>query len=106
MAVSDGREPLPDGKYPPVGNTVNVAEASYSNSIGDPTLQAMWKDPDFDPNERAFYYARVIEIPTPRWTVFDVKIFGVEPPEEGLTSLQERAYTSPVWYTPGELASQ
>jgi hypothetical protein len=102
VAVSDDRQPLPSGKYPPVGNTVNASEPSYSNSIGDPTLSAYWKDPDFDAGERAFYYVRVIEIPTPRWYLFDVKIFGVDLPEpDAPTSLQERAYTSPVWYTPG-----
>lgn len=83
-----------------VGNTVNVEEASYANSIGEPYLQAHWTDPDFDADQRAFYYVRVLEIPTPRWTTFDAKIFGVEIPEEAPTSIQERAYTSPIWYTP------
>ncbi len=84
----------------PVGNTVNVAEASYDNSIGDPFLQAHWTDAEFDPNQRAFYYVRVLEIPTPRWTTFDAKVFGVEIPEGAPTSIQDRAYTSPIWYTP------
>ncbi len=85
----------------PVGNTVNVEEATFDNSIGDPVLQAWWTDEDFDPDQRAFYYVRVLEIPTPRWTTFDAKVFGVEIPEGAPTSIQERAYTSPIWYTPG-----
>ena len=89
------------GKLPPVGNTVNVAEASYSNSIGAPYLTAHWKDPAFDPGQRAFYYVRVLEIPTPRWTTFDAKIFGVKLPTDVPASIQERAYTTPVWYGPG-----
>ena len=79
---------------------MNVQEATYTNAIGAPFLQAFWQDPDFDPGERAFYYVRVIEIPTPRWTTFDAKIFGVELPDGIPVSLQERAYTSPIWYTP------
>jgi hypothetical protein len=101
VAVSDGRKIGADGRCKrPVGNTVNVEEASYSNSIGDPVLEAFWKDPSFDPTQRAFYYVRVLEIPTPRWTTFDAKVFGVEIPEGAPTSLQERAYSSPIWYTP------
>jgi len=84
----------------PVGNTVNVDEASYTNEIGDPFFQAAWSDPDFDPKERAFYYVRVLEIPTPRWTTFDAKVFGVKLPKDVPASIQERAYTSPIWYTP------
>ena len=82
----------------PVGDTVNVTEASYDNSIGDPFLQAHWTDEEFDPTQRAFYYVRVLEIPTPRWTTFDAKVFGVEIPEGAPTSIQDRAYTSPIWY--------
>ena len=101
VAVSDGRKIGKDGRcHKPVGNTVNVAEASYTNAIGDPFLQAFWKDPGFDPEQRAFYYVRAIEIPTPRWTTFDAKIFGVELPKDAPISIQERAYTSPIWYTP------
>ena len=100
VAWSDNREIGADGKLPLVGNTVNVEEATYTNSIGDPMLFAYWKDPDFDPAQRAFYYVRVLEIPTPRWTVYDAKHFGVELPEGVPTSIQERAYTSPIWYTP------
>ena len=80
---------------------MNVEEATYTNAIGDPYLTAFWEDPDFDPLMRAFYYVRVIEIPTPRWTTHDAKVFGVEIPEGAPTSLQDRAYTSPIWYTPG-----
>ena len=77
-----------------------MEEASYDNSIGSPFLQAYWKDPDFNRDESAFYYIRVLEIPTPRWTTVDAKVFGVERPEDVPASIQERAYTSPVWYNP------
>lgn len=101
LAVSDGRQIGADGRCKtPVGNTVNVGEASYTNAIGDPFLDASWSDPDFDPAVRAFYYVRVIEIPTPRWTTFDAKVFGVKLPTDVPSSIQERAYTSPIWYTP------
>jgi hypothetical protein len=100
VAWSGDRKPGRDGKLPAVGNTVDVAEATYSNSIGEPLLQAFWKDPSFDAQQRAFYYVRVIEIPTPRWTTYDAKFFGVEIPEGAPTSIQDRAYTSPIWYTP------
>jgi hypothetical protein len=100
VAWSDDRKPGSDGKLPPVGNTVNVQEATYDNSIGAPFLQAFWTDPDFDPSQRAFYYVRVLEIPTPRWTTYDAKIFGVKLPDDVPASIQERAYTSPIWYTP------
>lgn len=98
---ADTRQPGADGKLPPVGSTVNVAEASFANTIGDPELIAVWSDPDFDPSLKAFYYARVIEIPTPRWTAYDAKYFGVTPGEEVRMTVTERAYTSPIWYTPG-----
>jgi len=102
VAVSDGRTIGSDGRsHTPVGNTVNVEEATYTNAIGDPYLTAIWTDPDFDPAQRAFYYVRVIEIPTPRWTTYDAKVFGVDIPEGAPTSIQDRAYTSPIWYTPG-----
>ncbi len=101
VAWSGGRKPdAKTGKLPAVGNTVNVAEASYTNAIGAPFLESYWKDPSFDPKQRAFYYVRVLEIPTPRWTTYDAKIFGVKLPTDVPASIQERAYTSPIWYTP------
>ena len=100
VAWSGNRKPGKDGKLPGVGNTVNVPEASYTNSIGAPYLAAHWKDPSFDPKLRAFYYVRVLEIPTPRWTTFDAKFFKVALPKDVPASIQERAYTSPIWYTP------
>ena len=101
LAVSDDRKIEGDGRCrTPVGNTVNVEEATYTNAIGTPALQAHWTDPDFDKKERAFYYVRVLEIPTPRWTTYDAKFFGVDRPTDVPASIQERAYTSPVWYTP------
>jgi len=84
----------------PVGNTVDVKKATYINSIGDPLMLAYWKDPAFDAKQRAFYYVRVLEIPTPRWTTYDAAFFGVEPPKDVPPTHQERAYTSPIWYTP------
>jgi len=97
---SDDREPSEDGKLPLVGNTVDVKNATWANSIGDPELLAVWTDPDFDPSVSAFYYARVLEIPTPRWTAYEALRFGVEMPEEVPMTVQERAYTSPIWYNP------
>jgi hypothetical protein len=97
---SGEREPGSDGKLPPVGSTVDVANANWTNSIGTPELIAVWTDPDFDPAQRAFYYGRVIEIPTPRWTAYDAMRFGIELPAEVPMVTQERAYTSPIWYTP------
>jgi len=84
----------------PVGNTVEVETATYTNSIGEALMMAHWSDPDFDPDERAFYYVRVLEIPTPRWTTYDAAFFGVDLPEGVPPTHQERAYTSPIWYTP------
>ena len=98
---ADKRQPGADGQLPPVGNTVDVADALWTNTIGAPELIGVWKDPDFDPALKAFYYARVIEIPTPRWTAYDAKRFGVELPPDVPMTTQERAYTSPIWYTPG-----
>ena len=99
---SDDRQPGADGKLPPVGNTVDVADASWTNTIGAVALTTAWTDPDFDSAQPAFYYGRVIEIPTPRWTAYDAKRFGLKDvdPEVPMVT-QERAYTSPVWYTPG-----
>ena len=98
---SSDRKPGTDGKLPAVGNTVDVANATWTNSIGAPELIAVWQDPDFDPKVRAFYYARVIEIPTPRWTAYEAKRFQIKMPPEVPMITQERAYTSPIWYTPG-----
>jgi len=101
VAWSDGRKPDPkSGKLPSVGNTVDVANATWTNSIGAPELIAVWKDPGFDPAQRAFYYARVIEIPTPRWTAYDAARFGTKPLPGTRMTITERAYTSPIWYTP------
>ena len=101
VALADGRTVSQGGgRVPPVGNTVDVATATYQNSIGDPVLTTVWSDPDFDPAEQAFYYARVIEIPTPRWTAYDAVRLGVELPPEVPVTTQERAYTSPIWYEP------
>ena len=94
------RKPGRDGKLPPVGNTVDVANATWTNTIGAPELITVWKDPAFNPAERAFYYARVLEIPTPRWTAYDAKHFGNKPVAGTRMTIQERAYTSPIWYTP------
>ena len=84
-----------------VGDTVDVANATWTNTIGAPELIAVWKDPAFNAAERAFYYARVIEIPTPRWTAYDAKRFGTTPLPGTKMTITERAYTSPIWYTPG-----
>jgi hypothetical protein len=89
-----------NGKLPAVGNTVNVAEATWTNTIGNIQLTSVWVDPDFDANQKAFYYVRVLEIPTPRWTAYDAKYFGITMSEEVPMVQQERAYTSPIWYTP------
>jgi len=100
-AVSDARKIGSDGHCKtPVGNTVDVKDASYTNTIGDPLLAAHWTDPAFDPKQRAFYYVRVIEIPTPRWTAYDAKFFKVKMPKGTKMQLQDRAYTSPIWYNP------
>jgi hypothetical protein len=98
---SGGRKPGRDGKVPPVGSTVDVKNATYTNTIGAPELIAAWQDPDFDAKRSAFYYARVLEIPTPRWTAYDAKRFDVTMPKEVPMVGQDRAYTSPIWYTPG-----
>jgi uncharacterized protein DUF3604 len=100
VAWSDDRKPGADGKVPAVGNTVNLENASWTNTIGSSELATVWSDPDFDPGERAFYYARVLEIPTPPWYAYDAFRYGIEMPEGAPTSQQERAYTSPIWYTP------
>ncbi len=101
IAVSGLRHIGSDGRtHTSVGNTVNVAKASFDNSIGAPILDAFWQDPDFDANQRAFYYVRVLEIPTPRWTTYDAEHFEIERPDDVPATIQERAYTSPIWFTP------
>jgi len=103
VAVSEGRRVGRDGSVEPVGSTVDVADASYTNTIGDAQFMAFWQDPDFDPEEPAFYYVRTLEIPTPRWPAYDAKYFGVDLadiPDEVRMVQQERVYTSPIWYTP------
>ena len=100
VAWSGDRAPGDDGRLPPVGNTVDIANANWTNSIGASELGTVWTDPDFKPEQKAFYYARVIEIPTPRWTAYDAFRFGITLPPEVPLTLQERAYTSPIWYTP------
>jgi len=100
VAWSDDRQPGTDGKLPAVGNTVDVKNATWTNTIGAPELITVWTDPDFKPEQSAFYYARVLEIPTPRWTAYEAKRYGIEMPDKVPMTAQERAYTSPIWYTP------
>ena len=100
VAWSGDRKPGADGKVPSVGSTVDVANATWTNTIGAPELIAVWTDPDFDPTQRAFYYGRVLEIPTPRWTAYDAEYFNVKMAPEVPMQMQERAYTSPIWYSP------
>jgi hypothetical protein len=103
VAWSDMKNRQPDptsGRLPHVGNTVDIKTAKYTNDIGDSQLAAMWTDPDFDPTLKAAYYVRVLEIPTPRWSTYDAKKLGVEPPKQVPATIQERAYSSPIWYTP------
>ena len=103
VAVSDGRKIDADGRCKtPVGNTVDIPNATWSNSIGSPYLVGYWKDPNFNAKEGVFYYVRVIEIPTPRWTAYDAKFFNVKMPEGTKMQLQERAFTSPIWYAAGK----
>ena len=101
VAVSDGRKIDADGRCTtPVGDTLDVPNATYKNTIGDALLMGWWKDPAFNPQERAFYYIRVIQIPTPRCTAYDAKFFGVQMPDYVPMTVTDRAYTSPIWYAP------
>jgi len=100
---SDPDKRKPDsrtGKVPLIGSTVDVGNATWVNTIGTPELGTVWRDPEFDRSQRAFYYARVLEIPTPRWTAYDAKYYGVTMPKEVPMTTTGRAYTSPIWYTP------
>ena len=101
VAVSDDREIGADGRArEPVGSTVDIEAATFTNSIGDALMSTYWQDPDFDSSEPAFYYVRVLEIPTPRWTTYDAAFFDIERPDIVPATVQDRAYTSPIWYTP------
>ena len=101
IALSDGRMVDPKtGKAPPVGNTIDFAIPAYYNSIGDAQLATLWTDPDFDPGRRAFYYVRVLEIPTPRWTAYDAVFFNRTPGSNIPMVVQDRVYSSPIWYRP------
>jgi hypothetical protein len=107
VAWSDNRKlDAKTGKLPPVGNTVDVKKATYTNDIGDSQLSVVWTDPDFDPKMKAVYYVRVLEIPTPRWSTYDAVKLGVEPPKGVPATIQERAYSSPIWYTPDPKLAQ
>ncbi len=97
---SGDRKPDAKGKLPAVGNTVDVAKATWRNTIGSPELATTWTDPEFDATQSAFYYAKVVEIPTPRWTAYEAVRFGIQMPPEVPLTTQERAYTSTIWYTP------
>ena len=101
VACSDGRAILDDRCDGPVGNTVDIEAATYTNAIGQAAMAAYWQDPDFDPAQRAFYYVRVLEIPTPNWTTYDAAFFGIARPDGIEPTQQDRAYTSPIWYLPG-----
>jgi Protein of unknown function (DUF3604) len=100
VAWAGERQPGADGKLPPVGNTVDLATATYRNTIGSGELATVWKDPEFDPEQRALYYARVLEIPTPRWTTYDSVRAGLPLLTDVATTVQERAWSSPIWYQP------
>ena len=101
VALSDGRRPSSEGMMaPPPASTVDLASATYLNSVGAAQLSVVWEDPDFDPALEAFYYARVLEISTPRWTTIEAALYDQELPQGLPTEIQERAYTSPIWYNP------
>ncbi|WP_053990584.1 DUF3604 domain-containing protein [Mangrovimonas sp. TPBH4] len=100
VAMSDGRTADSNGNVVAVGNTVDIKNASYTNDIGAAELKTVWTDPDFNSEQYAFYYVRVLEIPTPRWSTYDAKTLGIEPRKDLPVSIQERAWSSPIWYKP------
>jgi hypothetical protein len=100
VAWSGDRRPGADGKVPAVGNTVNMKTATYTNAIGAEEFIVTWKDPGFNASQKAFYYLRVLEIPTPRWTLYDSVRYGITLDPKVPMVEQQRAYTSPIWYTP------
>jgi hypothetical protein len=101
VAWSDNRAPDRNGNLPPVGDTVDLSIPSWTNTIGAAELGTVWTDPDFDAGQKAFYYARVLEIPTPRWTAYDRVKYNLDDlPDDVPLKQQQRAYTSPIWYTP------
>lgn len=101
VKLSDNRQPDPQsGAISKLKSSVAVTTATYTNSIGAASLSIVWTDPDFDPGQRAFYYARVLEIPTPRWTTYDSAFYGSDLPDQVPVEIQERAYTTAIWYTP------
>ena len=102
--ISDALVRRGEADLPPVGSTVDVKNATYTNTIGAVELKTLWTDPDFDPSQFAFYYARVLQIPTPRWTTYDAKKLGVPPPGNVPSTVQDRAWTSPIWYSPSDEA--
>ena len=102
VAWSGARETDGNGKLAAVGNTVDLSVPAWTNTIGASEVGEVWSDPDFQASERAFYYARVIEIPTPRWTAYDAVKYEIDLPDDVRLITQERAYTSPIWYTPEE----
>ena len=106
VALSDERTVGKKGKVAPVGNTVDIGKATYTNDIGDTQLSVVWTDPDFNPKQRAVYYVRVLEIPTPRWSTYDAAKLGVEPSKAVPATIQERAWSSPIWYTPPATAKK
>ena len=97
---SDARQPDANSNLPPVGNTVDIRTGSFENSIGAPELSHLWQDPEFDPGQPAFYYVRVLEIPTVRHSQLDAVALQIDTPYEAPATLQERAYSSPIWYKP------
>lgn len=100
VAWSSERDLDSKGKLPAVGSTVDIKATNWSNTIGAAELGTVWTDPDFEPKQRAVYYARILEIPRPRWVVYDALRYGIEIPAGAKTVGQEHAYTSPIWYTP------